>query len=378
MPNVVIKGLTKKFADQHAIDDINLTIQDGEFFTLLGPSGCGKSTTLACIAGLERPNQGVIEVGDETFVDINKKYFVPPESRNLGMVFQTYALWPHMTVASNLALPLKIRSVPKRKRRQLIDEVLDNVELRSLGKRYPHELSGGQQQRVALARTLVYSPSLLLLDEPLSNLDAKLREHARGWLKQIQKEVGITTIYVTHDQVEALSLSDRIAVMRDGHLLQVGTPKEIYGQPKVPEVADFIGQCNFVTALMYRSDNGLTSEVSIGNGARIQLDAPAEDSSEKQVTLGIRAESLSLTHRESESSPESINAIPVNLQTSSYVGGYYEYTVTTQDDQSLVVHSDTEVHSNDLWLKIPQSNVFIFPGDAKSNLNMDMELGAAE
>jgi iron(III) transport system ATP-binding protein len=231
MPDVHVSHLSKQFGDVAVLKDVSVTIKDGEFFTLLGPSGCGKSTTLNCIAGLEQPTAGSVSVGDTTFVDTERKIFLPPESRNLGMVFQSYALWPHMSIADNLAMPLKIRKVDKAERAARIHEALDKVGLAHLGDRYPHQLSGGQQQRVALARALVYSPSVLLLDEPLSNLDAKLREQARAWLKRLQADLGITTVYVTHDQDEALALSDRIAVMSEGDMVQIGTPREIYEEP---------------------------------------------------------------------------------------------------------------------------------------------------
>ena len=196
MPDVVVENLEKRFGTNTVLKENTFTIRDGEFFTLLGPSGCGKSTTLNCIAGLERPTGGRITVGGATFVDADRKVFLIPEERNLGMVFQSYALWPHMTVSANLAMPLKIRKVGKVEQTRRIDEALEKVGLAHLQDRYPHQLSGGQQQRVALARALVYSPSVLLLDEPLSNLDAKLREQARAWLKRLQTDLGITTVTI--------------------------------------------------------------------------------------------------------------------------------------------------------------------------------------
>src|SRR5690348_6649030 len=194
MPDVVVENLHKRFGQQAALDGVSFSVTDGEFFTLLGPSGCGKSTTLMSIAGLERPDDGTIRVGDVTFVDSSGR-FTPPEERDLGVVFQSYALWPHMTVGQNLELPLKLRKVSKTQRDDLIDDALGQVGLAELRGRYSHQLSGGQQQRVALARALVYSPRVLLLDEPLSNLDAKLRERARAWLKDLQQRIRITTIY---------------------------------------------------------------------------------------------------------------------------------------------------------------------------------------
>src|SRR5688500_5079115 len=194
MPDVIVNNLHKEFSGNTVLKGVSFTIKDGEFFTLLGPSGCGKSTTLNCIAGLEEPTGGSITVGGDAFVDVDRSVFLEPEERNLGMVFQSYALWPYMTVAKNLAMPLNIRKVPKDRQKKLISEALDKVGLADLHARYPHQLSGGQQQRVALARALIYSPTVLLLDEPLSNLDAKLREQARAWLKRLQVDLGITTV----------------------------------------------------------------------------------------------------------------------------------------------------------------------------------------
>lgn len=267
MPEVHVSHLNKQFADVSVLKDIDFTVREGEFFTLLGPSGCGKSTTLNCIAGLEDPTHGRIAIGDRTLVDREKRIYVPTEERNLGMVFQSYALWPHMTTEKNLSFPLNIRRADKADKKARIADALDKVGLGTLGDRYPHQLSGGQQQRVALARALVYSPSVLLLDEPLSNLDAKLREQARAWLKRLQADLGITTLYVTHDQDEALSLSDRIAVMFDGVMAQIGTPTEIYEHPATAAVAAFVGSCNFLLGTVASTD---------GRTMRVRLDAVDE------------------------------------------------------------------------------------------------------
>ncbi|MEJ7569905.1 MAG: ABC transporter ATP-binding protein, partial [Gaiellaceae bacterium] len=209
MPEIHVENLVKEFGDQRALDDVSFEVKEGELFTLLGPSGCGKSTTLMSIAGFQHPEAGRIAVGDDTFVDVSRKLVVPAERRNLGIVFQSYAVWPHMTVFENLAFPLKVRKLKRDAIRTRVREVLELVEMLPYEQRYPHQLSGGQQQRVALARALVYSPSVLLLDEPFSNLDAKLRERARAWVKELQGTLGLTTIFVTHDQDEALSMSDR-------------------------------------------------------------------------------------------------------------------------------------------------------------------------
>src|SRR6266511_3809948 len=241
MPEIHVERLVKQFGGQRALDEVDFRVDDGELFTLLGPSGCGKSTTLMCVAGLQRPEGGRIVVGGETFFDPGRRVNVPAERRNLGIVFQSYAVWPHMTVAENLAFPLKLRKLRRQERRARIEEVLALVEMTTYADRYPHQLSGGQQQRVALARALVYSPNVLLLDEPLSNLDAKLREHMRLELRGIQRRLGITTIFVTHDQTEAMTLSDRVAVMNAGQFEQVATPRDVYERPATPFVRDFLG-----------------------------------------------------------------------------------------------------------------------------------------
>ncbi|MFE9644375.1 ABC transporter ATP-binding protein [Streptomyces sp. NPDC006365] len=330
MPDVKVSHLNKQFGTNVVLDDIHFTIRDGEFFTLLGPSGCGKSTTLNCVAGLEQPSGGSISVGDTTFVDTERKLFVPPEGRNLGMVFQSYALWPHKTIAANLAMPLQIRKVGKAEQRQLIDDALDKVGLFHLRERYPHQLSGGQQQRVALARALVYSPSVLLLDEPLSNLDAKLREQARAWLKRLQEDLGITTVYVTHDQDEALALSDRIAVMSGGHMLQVGTPQEIYETPATAEVAAFVGRCNFLKATVTEATrHGAVLELA-ANDQAVSVTTTQRLGAGDTVTVAIRPERLSVLAAPDQAAPGA-NVISSEVLTSSYLGSRFEYDLKVGD-----------------------------------------------
>ena len=246
MSEVRIEHVFKRFGDVTAVSDFDLTVRDGEFVSLLGPSGCGKTTSLRMIAGFERATEGEIYIGDHCVSSHIKNTFVPPEKRDIGMVFQSYAVWPHMTVTENVAYPLKIQKVPKEERAARVAEMLKLVHLDEYGSRYPHQLSGGQQQRVALARALVMRPGLLLLDEPLSNLDAKLRESMRFEISSIQKELGITVIYVTHDQSEAMTMSDRVVVMSRGVIQQIGTPYEIYRNPANKMVTDFIGLVNFV------------------------------------------------------------------------------------------------------------------------------------
>ncbi len=246
MSEVRIEHVFKRFGSVTAVNDFDLVVKDGEFVSILGPSGCGKTTTLRMIAGFERATEGEIYIGDQCVSSSQKGSFTPPEKRDIGMVFQSYAVWPHMTVADNVGYPLKIQKVEKAERERRVQEMLELVHLGEYSQRYPNQLSGGQQQRVALARALVAQPGLLLLDEPLSNLDAKLRESMRFEILEIQKKTGITVVYVTHDQGEAMAMSDRVVVMSMGVVQQIGAPHEIYTQPANKMVADFIGLVNFM------------------------------------------------------------------------------------------------------------------------------------
>jgi iron(III) transport system ATP-binding protein len=337
MPEVQVKSLHKKFGDVTVLNNINFTIKEGEFFTLLGPSGCGKSTTLNSIAGLETPTSGSITVGGVPFVDTDKKLYMPTEERNLGMVFQSYALWPHMTVEQNLVMPLAIRKVSKEEKASRIHEALDTVGLAHLKDRFPHQLSGGQQQRVALARALVYSPSVLLLDEPLSNLDAKLREQSRAWLKRLQVELGITTVYVTHDQDEALSLSDRIAVMFEGQMTQIGTPAEIYEKPATAAVAAFVGSCNFFTGSLEQISGG-TAHVRLDNtGLVVKVASTLDLKPGDAVTVAVRPERLRITP---SANAAGANVLETTVLTRSYVGSRYEYGLKLGSNVVQVVSPD--------------------------------------
>jgi iron(III) transport system ATP-binding protein len=247
-----IRGVSKRYYSEGktitALDDVDLTIAANQIFTLLGPSGCGKTTLLRCIVGLESPDTGEISIGGELVWSKDKKISVPPEKRGLGMVFQTYAIWPHMNVFDNVAYPLQIRRVPRDQIRERVEKTLQFVRLEGFGGRPATKLSGGQQQRVALARALVAEPKVILFDEPLSNLDAKLREETRKELKQFLEKLRITAVYVTHDRVEALALSDIIAIMRAGRIVETGTPQKIYFDADTQFVADFIGRANLVKA----------------------------------------------------------------------------------------------------------------------------------
>ncbi len=274
MAQLKLEHIFKRFGKVTAVGDFNIDVADGEFISFLGPSGCGKTTTLRMIAGFEKPTEGTITIGDQVVSDASKGHFLPPEKRGIGMVFQSYAVWPHMNVIDNVGYPLKIQKVPKEERLERVMKMLKLVHLEEYAHRFPNQLSGGQQQRVALARALVAQPSLLLLDEPLSNLDAKLRESMRFEISAIQKELGITVIYVTHDQSEAMTMSDRIVVMSMGKVQQIGKPYEVYTKPANQMVADFIGLVNFLPAdaagdrlvirnaenLSFHNEKGLTGE----------------------------------------------------------------------------------------------------------------------
>ncbi|KPL23725.1 MAG: hypothetical protein AMJ93_03980 [Anaerolineae bacterium SM23_84] len=255
MAQVVLNDVRKEFGPTVAVRDFTVTVQDGEFVTFVGPSGCGKTTSLRLVAGFIEPTTGSVHIGQRVVSDPAQRIFVPPEERKVGMVFQSYAVWPHMTVFDNVAYPLKIKKLPRDELARRVEEALALVKMPELADRYPHQLSGGQQQRVALARALVMSPEVLLLDEPLSNLDAKLRERMRLELKDLQRATMVTIIFVTHDQLEAMVMSDRVVVMHEGAIQQIGTPSEIYRQPANRFVADFVGVANFIE--VQRQDGGV-------------------------------------------------------------------------------------------------------------------------
>jgi putative spermidine/putrescine transport system ATP-binding protein len=284
---VTLVNVRKTYGRVVALTDISLEVAEGEFVTLLGPSGSGKTTTLMLIAGFERPSRGEILIRGASVVAR------PPEQRDIGMVFQSYALFPHMTVFENVAFPLRTRRLPARDVAARAGEALEAVRLPDLDRRYPRQLSGGQQQRVALARALVYRPSLLLMDEPLGALDRKLREEMQAELKAIQRELGVTTLYVTHDQQEALALSDRIAVMNAGDIVQVGAPLELYERPAADFVASFLGDVNFIEGTAVGSVEGFAA-VEVQGGFTVTVAAGAPIAPGKRVRLAIRPERLRL------------------------------------------------------------------------------------
>jgi ABC-type Fe3+/spermidine/putrescine transport system ATPase subunit len=294
MAIVSIRGLTKKFTDSAAVDDLHLEIGDGEFVSLLGPSGCGKTTTLRLIAGFLQPDAGEIWVGGG--VISSPSHLVPPERRNMSMIFQSYAVWPHMTVAQNVAYGLKFKKLSKEQIDAKVTKLLGVVHLSELKDRYSAELSGGQQQRVALARALVVEPQILLMDEPLSNLDANLREEMRFEIRRLHEEFGITTVYVTHDQAEAMATSDRIAVLNRGRMVQVGRPAEIFDRPKTRFVAEFVGKANILSGRL----NG-DSRMQIGERLSIAV-TPNPDLAlnTEEASVCLRPHNIVLTADQSE------------------------------------------------------------------------------
>jgi iron(III) transport system ATP-binding protein len=338
MATVSLIGLTKKFTDTAAVDDLHLEIGDGEFISLLGPSGCGKTTTLRLIAGFLQPDGGEIKVGSE--IISSNAFVLPPERRSMSMIFQSYAVWPHMTVFQNVAYGLKFKRLGQREAEAKVAKLLRVVRLEALKDRYPAELSGGQQQRVALARALVVEPRILLMDEPLSNLDANLREEMRFEIRRLHEEFRITTIYVTHDQAEAMATSDRIAVLNNGKMVQVGTAAEIFDRPKTRFVAEFVGKTNILAG---RLDAG--GKQFFGAGQQIRVAADGSSRSRGEAFVCIRPHNITLTADESEARQferQGLNLFAGIVGRGIYFGDTIDYTIElAQPSQSLRVVAPT-------------------------------------
>ncbi len=322
--NITIREVVKRFGAVTAVDRADLAVRDGELFTLLGPSGCGKTTLLRLLAGFYQPDSGEIRFGDRVVSGL------PPYERNIGMVFQNYALWPHMTVEANVAYGLKLRRLGTAEVAARLREGLRKVNLTGFESRYPGQLSGGQQQRVALARALVLNPDILLLDEPLSNLDAKIRVQVRAEIRKLQQELGITTIYVTHDQEEALSLSDRVAVMKDGRVLQIGAPKELYERPRTRFVADFVGTNNLVPGrVSERAGAELVVDTAVGR-LRAVPSGPVSD----RCVLAIRPENVAIF---AGAATNGGNVVQGRVSFVAYLGSALRYDVEAGQGQILKV-----------------------------------------
>jgi len=361
---VELRGLVKRYGPLAVVDDVSLTIEHGRLVCLLGPSGCGKTTTLRLIAGFVEPSAGEIKVGEQVISSPSRT--LPPERRNMSMIFQSYALWPHMTVAENVAYGLKIRKLDKAIIDAKLKAILETTHLEQLADRYPGELSGGQQQRVALARSLVVEPEILLLDEPLSNLDAKLRERMRGELKQLQRRTGITFVYVTHDQSEALALSDRIAVIHGGRLQQLGTPEEVYARPASRVVADFMGLINLLPATVVANEAG-RGRLQTATGWTTVADVPATVAPGQRVEIAIRPEDIRLRpHAGAASEPQSQEPEPATVTECTYLGNIMEYHVTLQNGAVLRVqlHPAEQFAVGDkvaVWIDPSRCTVFDAP-----------------
>lgn len=307
-------NLHKRFGKTVALEEFNLSANTGEILVLLGPSGCGKTTLLRSIAGLERPDSGEILLGNELVFSEKRGICTPPHLRRIGMVFQNYALWPHLTVLRNVSYPLKIRRIPRATIRRKVGEMLSLVQLDGLERRYPHELSGGQQQRVALARALIMDPRLLLLDEPLSSLDAKLREEMREELKRVHGKTGLTMLYVTHDQTEAMALADRIGVMESGRLIQLDQPSEIYEHPQTEFVARFIGTGNLLSGEVQTKNGDTILALEDGESVPLsQITLPTSGS----VLLTVRPEEIAISHND--------GGLVATIKSVTYLGNAIEY-----------------------------------------------------
>ncbi len=317
--NIKLEDVVKRFGTLEAVSHVSLDIKDGELFTLLGPSGCGKTTILRLVGGFHKPDQGGIYFGDREVSAL------APYERNIGMVFQNYALWPHMTIANNVAYGLKLKKIASSEIAGKVSRALKLVNLTGLENRYPGQLSGGQQQRVALARALVLNPDVLLLDEPLSNLDAKIRIQVRAEIRKLQKELGITTIYVTHDQEEALTLSDRIAVTNFGKLQQIGSPRDLYERPENPFVADFIGINNLISGEireMNAAQRWMKAETKVGP---LLCDYRERFKPGDQCMISVRPETASIGTCEEMS--KEFNQISGNISFAYYIGNTIRYDV---------------------------------------------------
>jgi iron(III) transport system ATP-binding protein len=332
---VSVRGVVKEFSarDARAVDEVSFDVDDGELLVLLGPSGCGKTTTLRMIAGLEEPDAGEVWLGDRLVSSAQRNLFVPTEKRNIGMVFQSYAIWPHMTVFDNVAYPLRVRRTPRHVIQDKVTKTLALVGLEGYESRPATQLSGGQQQRVALARAVVFEPRILLLDEPLSNLDAKLRVHMRSELKRLQQATGITSIFVTHDQAESMALADRIIVMNGGHIEQVGSPADIYERPKSRFVSEFVGTINVLRGLVTSVTNGRVV-MRLGERSITGVAQPEVTFNHGEAAMAtVRPEKLSLLPRPAS---DSVNSWEGRVASAAYYGDHREYEIDL-DDQRLKV-----------------------------------------
>ncbi|MFS6931430.1 ABC transporter ATP-binding protein [Klebsiella oxytoca] len=354
MIELSVENLHLTYGDNPVLKGVSMELRRGEVVSLLGPSGSGKTTLLRAVAGLEKPTSGTIAIGKTRVYDGNPRSEIPAEERNLGLVFQSYALWPHKTVFENVAYPLRLRKVAAAEIKQRVQSVLDQLGLGHLGNRHPHQLSGGQQQRVAIGRALVYNPPVILLDEPLSNLDAKLREEARIFLRELIVKLGLSALMVTHDQNEAMAISDRILLLNNGVIEQQGTPQEMYGSPRTLFAAEFMGSNNRLHGTVTDLDNGRARI----EGASWALWGMAGEgvSVGAEATAVIRVERLRIA-----SSPEE-NMLELALLTSMYLGDRWEYLFRTEgDDFAIRAYGSALRDAERCHLTLPVNDLWIFP-----------------
>lgn len=351
MADLVVKDLALRYGDNEILKGTSVTVAPGTVVALLGPSGSGKTSLLRAIAGLETPYRGSIAIGDKPFFDAARSIDLPAEARGLGLVFQSYALWPHRTVFGNVAYGLKLRKFSADEIRQRVDKVLAQIGLAHLAERYPHQLSGGQQQRVALARALVYEPAVILLDEPLSNLDAKLREEARAWLRQIIKTLGLSAVIVTHDQIEAMAIADRIALLNGGVIEQDGTPTDLYSQPATLFAAQFMGSTNQIEGTLAEKDG----ERAVIDVMGTRLGGIARS----QATVGDKATGVIRNERVRIGGGPGPNRLSMKLMTQMYLGERWEI-VFNKDVLTVRAYAHAPLRHESYHLEFPADAMWVF------------------
>jgi iron(III) transport system ATP-binding protein len=354
MPDLLVENVHKRLGPVHVLKGASFSGERGKIVALLGASGSGKTTLLRTIAGLEIPEQGRITIGGTTVVDGAKGLALPPEKRNIGLVFQSYALWPHRTVSENVAFGLKLRGVSRADIKRRVDETLAKLGLGELGGRYPFQLSGGQQQRVAICRALVYEPRVILLDEPLSNLDAKLREEARFWIRKLILDLGLCAVVVTHDQAEALAMSDRVLLLKDGAIIQEGTPIDIYSRPTNRYTAEFLGANNVLDGQVTVTETG-DATIS-GDGWKLDgvVSGTGQHAGQFQGDAIIRIERVRVVD-----SPGP-NRLPLTLDACIYLGDHWEYRLS-HGNLRLRARGESPISSPQVWCECPKEHVWIFP-----------------
>ncbi len=352
MAELAVENLQVRLGGLDILKGVSLTLDRGQVAALLGPSGSGKTTLLRAVAGLEQPTAGRITIGSKTVFDADAGLNKTTEARGLGFVFQSYALWPHRTVAENVAYSLKLRHIPKAEIKKRVQKTLDSLGLGHLGHRYPHELSGGQQQRVAIARSLVYEPTVVLLDEPLSNLDAKLREEARAFLKELIERENLAALMVTHDQAEALAIASKILLLNGGVVEQAGTPQEMYETPKTLFTAEFMGSNNRLDGRLAYINNG-RAELQTATGQLAGIARCTGKSVGENGAAVIRVEAVRIEHEAGH------NRVPLELSTSMFLGSHWEH-LFRGDGVALRAHHNRALEAGRYWLELPEQHLWIY------------------